>query len=98
MRAGARIFLKVIGCAAVAVAVGVVTTRISSHRSPTIDILGSYFPAWMICIVIGLALTFIAHWTIQVCGLRPYFGPAPLVYPFLMVIFTFVSWILLYRN
>jgi hypothetical protein len=24
-----------------------------SHRSPTIDILGSYFPAWMICIVCG---------------------------------------------
>ena len=28
-----------------------------SHRSPTIDILGSYFPAWMICIASGLTLT-----------------------------------------
>ena len=31
-----------------------------SHRSPTIDILGSYFPAWMICIVSGLTLALVA--------------------------------------
>jgi len=35
-----------------------------SHHSPTIDILGSYFPAWMICIVSGLTLTLIAHWIV----------------------------------
>ena len=36
-----------------------------SHRSPTIDILGSYFPAWMICIVSGLTLTLISRWIIR---------------------------------
>ena len=51
-----------------------------SHRSPTIDILGSYFPAWMICIVSGLTLTLVAHWIVQLCHLKPYLGPAPLVY------------------
>ena len=35
----------------------VFVVRPLSHRSPTIDILGSYFPAWMICIVSGLTLT-----------------------------------------
>jgi hypothetical protein len=69
-----------------------------SHRSPTIDILGSYFPAWMICIVNGLTLTLIAHWIIQVYGLKPYIGPAPLIYPCLMIIFTFATWILFYQN
>ena len=69
-----------------------------SHRSPTIDIVGSYFPAWMICIVSGLTLTLVAHWIVQVCKLKPYIGPAPLIYSCLMIIFTFATWILFYQN
>jgi len=69
-----------------------------SDRSPTIDILGSYFPAWMVCIISGLTLTLIAHWIVQVCHLKPYLGPAPLIYSSLMIIFTFATWILFYQN
>jgi len=69
-----------------------------SHRSPTIDIVGSYFPAWMVCIISGLTLTLIAHWIVQVCRLKPYLGPAPLIYSSLMIIFTFATWILFYQN
>jgi hypothetical protein len=69
-----------------------------SQHSPTVDILGSYFPAWMVCIVIGLTLTFIAHWIVQMLKLKPYLGPAPLVYSCLMIIFTFATWILFYQN
>ena len=69
-----------------------------SHRSPTIDIVGSYFPAWMICIVSGLTLTLIAHWFVQLGNLKPYLGPLPLIYPCLIVIFTFTTWILFYQN
>ncbi|MEY2485380.1 MAG: hypothetical protein QOH39_1028 [Verrucomicrobiota bacterium] len=72
--------------------------RISSHRSPTIDLLGSYFPAWMVCILSGLALTLIAHWIVQVGNLKPYIGPAPLIYSSLMIIFTFATWILFYQD
>src|SRR6266403_1783761 len=76
----------------------VFVVRPVSHRSPTIDILGSYFPAWMICIVSGLTLTLIAHWIVQICHLKPYLGPAPFVYSCLMIIFTFATWILFYQN
>jgi vacuolar-type H+-ATPase subunit I/STV1 len=69
-----------------------------SRRSPTIDILGSYFPAWMICILSGLTLTLVAHWIVQMCHLKPYLGPPPLIYPCLMIIFTFATWILFYQN
>ena len=69
-----------------------------SHRSPTIDILGSYFPAWMICIVSGLTLTLIAHWIVQVYSLKPYIGPAPLIYSCLIIIFTLATWVLFYQN
>jgi len=72
--------------------------HVFSHRSPTVDILGSYFPAWMVCIIGGLTLTLLAHWIVQVCHLKPYLGPAPLIYSCLAIIFTFATWILFYQN
>jgi len=72
--------------------------HVFSHRSPTVDILGSYFPAWMVCIIGGLTLTLLAHWIVQVCHLKPYLGPAALIYSCLAIIFTFATWILFYQN
>ena len=75
-----------------------VGTQMFSHHSLTVDILGSYFPAWMVCIVSGLTLTLVAQWIVQACNLKPYLGPAPLIYSCLMIIFTFGTWILFYQN
>jgi hypothetical protein len=69
-----------------------------SHRSPTIDILGSYFPAWMICIVSGLTLTLVSRWIIRTYHLEPYASAAPLIYTCLTIIYTFVTWIIFYQN
>ncbi len=69
-----------------------------SHRSPTIDILGSYFPAWMICIVSGLTLTLVSRWIIRAYHLQPYASPAPLIYSCLTIIYTFLTWIIFYQN
>ncbi len=74
------------------------TSRFLSHHSLTVDVLGSYFPAWMVCILSGLTLTLIAHWIVQVRDLKPYLGPAPLIYSCLMIVFTFATWILFYQN
>jgi hypothetical protein len=79
-------------------AVCFLAVAVSSHHSPTVDVFGSYFPAWMVCILSGLTLTLIAHWIAQVCNLKPYIGPAPLIYSCLMIIFTFATWILFYQN
>ena len=69
-----------------------------SHRSPTIDILGSYFPAWMICIVSGLTLTLITRWIVRAYHLDRYVSLAPLVYTSLTIIYTFLTWIIFYQN
>lgn len=90
--------MKFVGVALALLVVFVVAVRMGSHHSPTIDLLGSYFPAWMACIVSGLTLTLIAHWVLQVRGLKPYLGPAPLIYSCLTIIFTFATWILFYQN
>lgn len=93
-----RTILKFVGVALAVLVVFVVAVRMSSHHSPTIDLLGSYFPAWMICIVSGLTLTLIAHWIVELRDLKSFIGPAPLIYSSLMVTFTFATWILFYQN
>jgi len=93
-----RTVLNFVGLGAEVVVFAFLAVRIFSHHSPTVDVLGSYFPAWMICILSGLSLTFVAHWIVQVGKLESYLGPAPLIYSCLMIIFTFATWILFYQN
>jgi YtcA family len=93
-----RTVLIIVGIGVAVVVFAFFAVRSSSPRSLTVDVLGSYFPAWMVCMLSGLALTFVAHWIVQICNLKPYFGPAPLIYSCLMIIFTFATWILFYQN
>jgi YtcA family len=95
MRTG---ILRTVSAGLVLLLVAFIAVQLFSHHSPTVDLLGSYFPAWMVCIIIGLTLTLVAHWIVQVGNLKPYLGPAPLIYSCLMIIFTFATWILFYQN
>jgi YtcA family len=92
------VILRTIAAGLVLLLIAFVAVQLLGHHSPTVDILGSYFPAWMVCIVSGLTLTLVAHWIVQICHLKPFLGPAPLIYSCLMIIFTFATWILFYQN
>ena len=70
----------------------------TDDHSPTVDVLGSYFPAWMICIVIGLALTLVARQLLIGFKLDSHLRPAPLVYLCLTVFFTLAVWLLFFQN
>jgi hypothetical protein len=67
----------------------------SCSRAPSFDILGSFFPAWILCLVVGLLLTFGAHWLL----VRAHVVIAlPVVtYPSLTALFTFGLWLALFR-
>jgi YtcA family len=67
-------------------------------RSPTIDIVGSYFPAWLVCIIAGLALTLIARQLLVGFKLNTYFRPAAVVYPCMIILFTLAVWLVFYKN
>jgi hypothetical protein len=69
-----------------------------SDYSPTVDILGSYFPAWIVCIVLGLALTLITRQILIGVRLNSHLRPAPLVYISMLVLFTLVLWLSFFRN
>src|SRR5258708_1724903 len=46
--------------------------------SPTMDLLGSYFPAWMLCAVIGIIASVIIRQILAVAGITAY-AAAPLL-------------------
>jgi YtcA family len=98
MKAIHRLLILAVAALALLVLSFIAAAIFSHYHSLTVDILGSYFPAWMVCIVSGLTLTLVSHWIIQACNLKPYVGPAPLIYSSLMIIFTFATWILFYQN
>jgi hypothetical protein len=67
----------------------------SCSRAPSFDILGSFFPAWLICLVFSLLLTVAAHWLL----LRAHIVLAlpVLTYPSLTALFTFALWLAFFR-
>jgi hypothetical protein len=69
-----------------------------STHSPTVDVLGSYFPAWIICIVTGLILTLIVRQLFIALKISAYLRPAGLVYIGLLVSFTLLVWLLFFKN
>jgi hypothetical protein len=67
-------------------------------NAPTIDVLGSYFPAWLLCIVVALGLTIIARLLFIAWKLHPHLRPAPVVYSCLVAVFALTVWLLFFRN
>ena len=65
-------------------------------HAPTVDVLGSYFPAWIICVLIGLVLAIISRLVLVYFKIAPHLRPAPLVYISLMVFYTLVVWLLFF--
>ena len=63
-------------------------------RSPTMDVLGSYFPAWMLCAVIGIVAAVIIRQILAVAGINDYVVAPPLTYVALAVPATLLAWLL----
>ena len=64
--------------------------------SPSVNILGSFFPAWLISIVTGLVLALVAWRVLVATGIAPHLTPPALVYPCLAALFIFASWLVLF--
>ena len=64
-------------------------------RAPSFDVLGSFFPAWLACLALGLVLTAAARW---VLARLPIVIALPvLTYPSLAALFSFALWFALFR-
>jgi hypothetical protein len=64
-------------------------------RAPSFDILGSFFPAWLACLALGLLLTVIARWLLL--RLNIVLALPILTYPSLTGVFTFALWLIFFQ-
>ena len=66
--------------------------------APVVNIEGSFFPAWLLALLIGVVLTAALRPLFARTGIEPHLGPLLLVYPCLALFLTFSLWLVLYRN
>lgn len=60
--------------------------------SPVFPVFGSYFPAWLVCAVLGIVVTVILRRVFVSTGINAYLPLAPLVYLCLAVTSSIVIW------
>jgi len=65
---------------------------------PMLSIQGSFWPAWIICILAGLAASMVLMWQLVRHRLAPYLGPPLLIAPSLWALCTFAIWLLFYST
>ena len=66
--------------------------------APSVNILGSFFPAWLLCIVIGVVLTILTRQLLVATGTAPHLGPAALIYPCLSALWIFATWLVVFES
>jgi hypothetical protein len=77
MRAAVSLFLLTSGCS----------------RNPNVEILGSYFPGWMLSLVLGIAFTGLTHALLRRRGLLHWVGHPAVIYPAMVILFTCLLWL-----
>jgi len=65
-------------------------------RAPTFSILGSYFPAWLVCIVIGIALAALVNLILTRTKMGHLLAWPTLVYPCMAALFSFTLWLIFF--
>jgi hypothetical protein len=65
-------------------------------RAPSFNVLGSYFPAWLLCIFAGIAGASIVSSVLSRLGMQSLIRWTILVYPCLAASIAFTLWLLFF--
>lgn len=64
-------------------------------HAPTVNVMGSLFPAWLLCILLGILLAVAGRWLLLRARIAILFPV--LVYPCLAAAFTFAIWLVFFQ-
>jgi uncharacterized membrane protein YhaH (DUF805 family) len=70
----------------------------SHHRVPSLDVFGSYFPAWLLSLSVGVVLTIIAAGAARLMDIRPSGLWALVLSVSLILIFSISMWFLFFAS
>jgi len=71
-------------------------TATGCSRAPSFNILGSFFPAWLLCGILGIVSTVIVRVLFVRTGFEKELSPLILVYPCMAAFFTFSIWLVFF--
>jgi len=66
--------------------------------SPSVNVLGSFFPAWLISIVVGVVLTVVVQQVLVAIDVAADLRPAAVVYPCLVGLLTLATWLMVFGS
>ena len=66
-------------------------------RAPSIDVLGSFFPVWMICAIAGVVVAFVLRSLLVRLKVEPHVGPLAIFYPSVVILFSCLLWLMFFR-
>ena len=66
-------------------------------RAPSVDILGSFFPVWMVCSPLAYFSTFGLRILLLRTRMEAEVGPLALFYPCAVILFTGLLWLIFFR-
>ncbi|WNC89162.1 YtcA family lipoprotein [Paraburkholderia sp. FT54] len=67
-------------------------------NSPSISVLGAYFPDWLFCIVAGVVLTVVIYLILNRLQADHLMGPSAVVYPTLVAFLALAVWLMLFQH
>ena len=65
-------------------------------RAPSVDIIGSFFPVWMVCLTIAIVLACIVRLVLLRYKFESEIGPVALFYPALVILFSCLLWLIFF--
>jgi hypothetical protein len=66
--------------------------------APSINVLGSFFPGWMLCMGLGVAGALLLRQVFIRTGVESDLGPRPVIYFCLWLLITLALWLLFFRS
>jgi hypothetical protein len=66
-------------------------------QAPSVEVIGSFFPVWMLCVAIAVVLAFVLRYVLLRLKLESEVGPLALFYPSAIVLFTSLLWLIFFR-
>lgn len=67
---------------------------VGCSRAPSVEVLGSFFPAWLVCFIVAIVLTVLVQFLIA--RLRVKVALPILMYLGLAALFTFALWLVFF--
>jgi hypothetical protein len=67
-------------------------------NSPSLSVLGAYFPDWLFCLIAGVVLTVVVHLIVKRLRAQLLVWPAAVVYPTLVTFLSLAVWLMLFQH